>query len=115
MNETWDHFFPFSCHPIQIPSLPFNGRDGIWTGWHENGKKWSQLSFKEGKKSGLQENWYDNGQKELQGRYEKGEPIDKWSWWYYDGAQMQEGMYRDDGTFEGLYFINPPVPEFTSP
>jgi len=28
---------------------------------------------------------------------------------------MQEGMYRDDGTFEGLYFINPPVPEFTSP
>ena len=21
----------------------------------------------------------------------------------------------DDGTFEGLYFINPPVPEFTSP
>jgi len=99
----------------KITQIPLNGRDGIWIGWHENGKKWSQLSFKGGKRSGLQENWYDNGQKELQGKYDEGEPIDKWSWWYYDGAQMQEGMYRDDGTFEGLYFINPPVPEFTSP
>jgi len=28
---------------------------------------------------------------------------------------MQEGIYGDNGAFEGLYFINPPVPEFTNP
>ena len=36
----------------KITQVPLNGRDGIWIGWHENGKKWSQLSFKEGKRSG---------------------------------------------------------------
>ena len=29
-------------------------RTGNWTGWHENGVKWSEISFKNGKKHGFQ-------------------------------------------------------------
>ena len=95
--------------------IPINGRTGNWTGWHENGVKWSELSFKNGKKHGVQKNWYDNGQKELQGEYEYGKPVRTWFWWYFDGAPMQEGKYNLEGKFEGLYFINPQVPTFITP
>ena len=98
-----------------ITKIPINGRTGNWTGWHENGVKGSELSFKNGKKHGVQKNWYENGQKELQGEYENGKPVRTWSWWYFDGAPMQEGEYNLDGKFEGLYFINPQVPAFTTP
>ena len=98
-----------------ITKIPINGRTGNWTGWHENGVKWSELSFKNGKKHGVQKNWYDNGQKELQGEYEYGKPVRTWFWWYFDGAPMQEGKYNLEGKFEGLYFINPQVPTFTTP
>ena len=33
----------------------------------------------------------------------------------FDGAPMQEGKYNLEGKFEGLYFINPQVPTFTTP
>ena len=78
-------------------------------------RQWSELSFKNGKKHGVQKNWYDNGQKELQGEYEDGKPVKTWFWWYFDGAPMQEGEYNLEGKFEGLYFINPQVPTFTTP
>ena len=61
------------------------------------------------------QNWYDNGQKELQGEYDHGKPVNTWYWWYFDGAPMQEGKYNLEGKFEGLYFINPQVPTFTTP
>ena len=67
------------------------------------------------KKHGSQINWYDNGQKELEGYYEDDATVKTWSWWYVDGSTMQEGEYNKQGKFEGLYFINPPIPEVTYP
>ena len=98
-----------------ITKIPTIGRDGQWISWYKNGEKWSEIYFADGKKQGSQINWYDNGQKELQGYYEDDIPVKTWSWWYVDGSPMQEGKYNDQGKFEGLYFINPPVPEFTYP
>ena len=98
-----------------ITKIPTIGRDGQWISWYKNGKKWSEIYFTDGKKHGSQINWYDNGQKELHGYYEDDIPVKTWSWLYVDGSPMQEGKYNDQGKFEGLYFINPPVPEFTYP
>jgi len=99
----------------KLTNIPTNGRTGTWTSWHEDGSKWSKLSFLNGKKHGLQKNWYENGQKELEGEYNQDIPVNKWSWWYFDGAPMQEGEYSEDGNFQGLYFINPQVPNFSYP
>ena len=99
----------------KITKVPTNGRDGMWSSWHMNGKKWSELNFINGKKNGKQINWYDNGQKEVEGNYENDKPVKTWLWWYIDGAPMQEGEYSVQGNFEGLYFINPPVPDVLFP
>ena len=98
-----------------ITKIPINGRDGKWSSWHKKGGKWSEIYFVNGKKHGSQINWYDNGQKELVGYYEDDVAVKTWSWWYVDGSPMQEGEYNKQGKFEGLYFINPPIPEFTTP
>ena len=87
----------------------------MWSSWHMNGKKWSELNFINGKKNGKQINWYDNGQKEVEGNYDNDKPVKTWLWWYIDGAPMQEGEYSMQGNFEGLYFINPPVPNVLFP
>ena len=99
----------------KLTNIPTNGRSGKWASWHEDGSKWSNLSFLNGKKHGLQKNWYENGQQELEGEYNQDNPVNKWSWWYFDGAPMQEGKYNGDGNFQGLYFINPQVPNFSYP
>ena len=99
----------------KLTKIPMNGRDGEWKSWYQNGSKWCVINFSKGKKHGSQVNWYDNGQKELEGSYNKDKPVNLWSWWYFDGAPMQEGKYNENGDFEGLYFINPSVPEFSSP
>ena len=91
-----------------ITKIPINGRTGNWTGWHENGVKWSELSFKNGKKHGVQKNWYDNGQKELQGEYEDGKPVNMVGGILMVLQCKREIQFR--GKFEGLYFINPQVP-----
>ena len=73
----------------------------------------AELNFINGKKNGKQTNWYDNGQKEVEGNYENDEPV---RYGYgIDGAPMQEGEYNGEGDFEGLYFINPPVPDVLFP
>jgi antitoxin component YwqK of YwqJK toxin-antitoxin module len=98
-----------------ITKIPTNGRDGKWSSWHQDGGKWCVIYYKNGVKHGSQVNWYENGQKELEGYYESDIAVKTWSWWYFDGSPMQEGTYNDQGKFEGLYFITPPIPEFTYP
>ena len=71
--------------------------------------------FQAGRRDGQWVQWYRNGQKEVEGNYENDEPVKTWLWWYIDGAPMQEGEYNTQGNFEGLYFINPPVPDVLFP
>ena len=85
-------------------------------GYHLGYRGWLEKDDdNNGKKNGKQINWYDNGQKEVEGNYGNDEPVKTWLWWYIDGAPMQEGGYNGQGNFEGLYFINPPVPDVFSP
>ena len=50
---------------IKVPlgKMKNGKKDGLWTGWDDNGQKKSEGTFKDGKWDGLWTLWYDNGQK----------------------------------------------------
>ena len=75
--------------------------------------KWIEMvcGLVPGKKHGSQEIGMITA-KRIKGSYYNDKPVNLWSWWYFDGTPMQEGKYNEEGEFEGLYFINPTVPEF---
>ena len=60
-------------------------KDGKWTSWHSNGKKWYEKTYKDGKSDGLHTNWHSNGKK----RYEKT---------YKDGKMISEKYWNEDGS-----------------
>ena len=92
-------------------------KNGLWTGWYENGNKRSEKTFKDGTLDGLYTSWYDNGQKEtkgsfkdkfpdglytvwykngqkaISGYFESGEPVDIWAWWDQTGKILKKQKY----------------------
>ena len=48
--------------------------------WHENGQKFEEGTYKDGKKDGLWTDWYENEQKEEEGTYKDGEWISSKNW-----------------------------------
>ena len=68
-------------------------RDGAWTFWHENGEKWADGTFTDGRRDGAWTFWYENGQKASEGTYIDGRR-DKWTAWAEDG-QVQWGWTND--------------------
>ena len=60
---------------IQVPlgKMKNGKKDGLWTGWDDNGQKRSKGTYKDGKMDGLWTLWYDNGQKMYNGTFKNGE------------------------------------------
>ena len=58
---------------IPLGKMKNGKKDGLWTGWDDNGQKRSKGTYKDGKMNGLWTLWYDNGQKMYNGTFKNGE------------------------------------------
>ena len=58
---------------VPIGKMKNGKKDGLWTGWDDNGQKRSKGTYKDGKMDGLWTLWYDNGQKMYNGTFKNGE------------------------------------------
>ena len=58
---------------IPLGKMKNGKKDGLWTGWDDNGQKRSKGTYKDGKMDGLWTLWYDNGQKMYNGTFKNGE------------------------------------------
>ena len=65
--------------------------DGLWTQWYETGQKKGELTYKDGKK-GLRTGWYKNGQKEREVHYKDGD-YDVIRRWNEDGSVRKEPFW----------------------
>ena len=108
LEEFWDS--NFSLH------------NGLFTSWHENGQKWSEENYKDGKEDGLQLWWYENGQKDGEEKWKDGKRMSAETWkpngekcpetnlkegngrvvWYYESGQKSVRVYVQDGKLDGL-------------
>ena len=57
-----------------------NKKNGKWTVWYENGQKWSEITYKNGKEDGKWTYWYANGQMASEGTHNDGEKILQKCW-----------------------------------
>ena len=91
-----------------IESITYHkkSRTGIekvkYEGYHKNGQKSSEKTYKDGKSNGLTTKWYENGQKKYEWNYKDGELDGRWTSWYENGQKEEEGTYKD-GEEDGLY------------
>ena len=70
-------------------------KDGLWTDWYENGQKWGEGTYKDGKEDGLFTEWYENGQKKEEGTFKDGKLEGLVTGWYENGQRMGEYTYKD--------------------
>jgi antitoxin component YwqK of YwqJK toxin-antitoxin module len=72
---------------------------GVFVGWHDNGRKWSEGNYKDGKKDGKKDGtytvWYDNGQKKSERNYKDGKKDGKSTEWDKYGRKHFEVNYKD--------------------
>jgi len=62
--------------------------NGTWTFWYNNGNKYSEGTYIDGRLTGKVTYWYEHGQKSEEQFYEKGEKTGRWTEW--------ESWERDD-------------------
>ncbi|MEO1942864.1 MAG: hypothetical protein ABGY11_01055, partial [Candidatus Thioglobus sp.] len=60
---------------------------GVFVGWHDNGRKWSEENYKYGKEDGTHALWYRNGQKVSEGNYKDGKKDGTHTVWYDNGQK----------------------------
>ena len=76
-------------------------KNGIHTEFHENGKKKSDGTYKDGKSDGLYTEWYENGKKKSEGNYKgvdrwnQPQKIGKWTGWHENGQKESEVTYKN--------------------
>jgi len=75
---------------------------GKVVGWHENGQKAAEGTYKDGKSDGPVINWHENGQKAREGTYKDGERDGLFTRWYENGQKKREVSYKD-GKEDGPY------------
>jgi len=81
-------------------SFPTDGREGAWMFWHENGQKWREETYRDGKREGLTTAWYENGQQSMDGTYRDGKDEGLFTEWHENGQKSRESTFRD-GVLEG--------------
>jgi len=64
-----------------------------WTCWYPNGQKSEEKEYLNGKENGKWTQWYDDGQIKSKGEYKNGKENGKWTSWYNDGQQISEREY----------------------
>ena len=68
---------------------------GVAVEYHENGQKWIEATYKDGKEDGLWTKWYENGQKFREGTFKDGKQDGLWTDWYENGQKSYEVTYKD--------------------
>lgn len=71
-------------------------RDGLYTSWHENGQKMEERTYKDGKADGLKTFWRMNGQKEQERNFKDGKDDGLWTEWYENGQKKSERNWKDN-------------------
>ena len=79
-------------------------KDGLWTDWYENGQKWGEGTYKDGKEDGLFTEWYENGQKKEEGTFKDGKLEVLVTGWYENGQRMGEYTYKDGKLISKKYW-----------
>lgn len=72
-------------------------KHGKWIYWREDGKKWSEGEFFEGKDDGWRRTWHENGQKHYEGRFDKGKRIGVWKFYDESGKMVKDIDYDKEG------------------
>jgi antitoxin component YwqK of YwqJK toxin-antitoxin module len=68
-------------------------KHGKWLYWREDGKKWSEGYFFEGKDDGMRKTWHENGKKHYEGHYDKGTRVGVWKFYDETGKMVKEIDY----------------------
>ena len=89
------HYF-LSRRVAELYSLPVE--NGLYQSWHENGQKWEEAHYVDGKHHGLYQSWHPNGQKEI----EMTCPDGKCLYWHQNGQKYMEGTWVN-GKRHGLF------------
>jgi antitoxin component YwqK of YwqJK toxin-antitoxin module len=77
---------------------PYSGESVLY---YESGQKMSEGTWKDGKEDGLWTWWHENGQKRSEVTYNKhGSPDGKATWYYENGQKMMEGTFKDGELIE---------------
>ena len=76
---------------VYVGNLRNGIKSGKWTTWYYNGRKGSEVTYKDGKK-GLRTGWYKNGQKEREVHYKDGD-YDVIRRWNEDGSVRKEPFW----------------------
>ncbi|MBL7003535.1 MAG: toxin-antitoxin system YwqK family antitoxin [Gammaproteobacteria bacterium] len=102
-RKTFDNVYSSIIEEQMSSQMHFiNGTiSGAYVGWHSNGNKEIEVSFKHGLKDGLYIRWHANGQKKVEGKYIAN--IDKnrqhktgvWSYWNEGGKLTAKETYRE--------------------
>ena len=67
--------------------------DGLWQGWHRDGKKRFVGAYDEGQEDGEWVHYHPSGKTASSGTYQSGQRAGAWTWWYPDGSKRGEGNY----------------------
>jgi len=71
--------------------------DGLWTFWHENGQKSSEINYKDSKPDGHSTIWHENGQKLMETNFQDSKPIGLQTVWYANGQKHSETSHKLQG------------------
>jgi antitoxin component YwqK of YwqJK toxin-antitoxin module len=55
-----------------------NERQGLWVAYYENGQKWSEASYSNGKRNGHSITFYPNGKVRYIGEYKEDKKVGEW-------------------------------------
>ena len=79
--------------------VPFTG---VLVETYDDGQKWIEKHYKDGKGDGVSTIWYENGQKKVEGNWTSGKWNGLWTHWDENGQKRSEGNNKDgenDGTW----------------
>jgi antitoxin component YwqK of YwqJK toxin-antitoxin module len=89
-----DHIERYKNGVIRIRGNMKDGkREGLWKSWYEDGKQWSETTFKAGIKNGKTTTWYENGNKRYEGEYTNDEESGLWTYWDESGKEVSKQDY----------------------
>ena len=78
-------FFPNAEKSSEGEWTPDSKKTGTWTQWFQNGKKWIEETYSNGKRNGESVVWQENGKKLYEGEYKDDMPTGTWKYYDTDG------------------------------
>jgi antitoxin component YwqK of YwqJK toxin-antitoxin module len=68
-------------------------RDGLWVSFYEDGVRWSEENYSDGKLEGRAINFYPNGLLRFRGQYMNGEKAGLWQFYDQEGKLIKEETF----------------------